>query len=222
MLHQCDGAPNPRLHSILDAIDRGARLAGQLLTFARRQPLRPDVVHIAQLLERMDSLMLRAAGDAITIERAVLPDLWPVLVDPHQLEHVLLNLVINARDAIGGRGCITLRVRNLRIHHQNTLAGCLDSDPPGGDYVSLAVTDTGCGMAREVMERAFEPFFTTKPEGKGTGLGLSMAHGFVRQSGGHIHIESSVGMGTTVTLYLPRHHASEMQPSEREREPALS
>ena len=198
-----------RLHSILDAVDRGAKLAGQLLAFARRQPLHPTVVDVSQLLERVDSLLLRAAGDSVTVERSAPPDLWPTLVDPNQLENVLLNLVINARDAMDGAGTIALRLANVTVDSEAAQAGPALADPEltPGDYVQVAVSDTGQGMPREVMERAFEPFFTTKPEGKGTGLGLSMAHGFVRQSGGHIRLASTPGQGTTVTIYLPRHVA---------------
>ncbi|MEH6437809.1 CHASE domain-containing protein [Massilia sp. DD77] len=201
-----------RLHSILDAVDRGAKLAGQLLAFARRQPLHPSVVDVRELLERVDSLLLRAAGDSITVERSAPPELWPTLVDPNQLENVLLNLVINARDAMEGAGTIALRLANVTVDAEAAQA---DPELTPGDYVQVAVSDTGQGMPREVMERAFEPFFTTKPEGKGTGLGLSMAHGFVRQSGGHIRLASTPGQGTTVTIYLPRHVAPAL------REPAV-
>jgi len=200
--------PRKRLHNILDAVERGSRLAGQLLAFARRQPLHPSVVDVGDLLERVDSLVQRAAGDAIAIERSSVPDLWPTLVDPNQLEHVLLNLVINARDAMDGAGRIGIRLDNVTVD-----AGSgSEADLAAGDYVSIAIADTGHGMPQEVMERAFEPFFTTKPEGKGTGLGLSMAHGFVRQSGGQIRLSSAPGEGTTVTIYLPRHTAPALPP----------
>jgi len=189
-----------RLRGILDAVERGARLAAQLLAFARRQPLHPSVVHVDQLLGRMDSLLHRAAGEAVTIARSGAGHtLWPTLVDPNQLENVLLNLVINARDAMDGRGRVTIRLENASID-----ATGIDPEILPGDYVLVAVSDTGQGMPPEVMERAFEPFFTTKPEGKGTGLGLSMAHGFVKQSGGHIRLASVPGEGTTVSIYLPR------------------
>ena len=204
LMLRADGANRKRLLSILDAVERGARLAGQLLAFARRQPLHPGVVDIGDLLERMDSLVLRAAGDSIALDKRVPPDLWPTLVDPNQLENVLLNLVINARDAMDGSGRIELLLSNVTIDKDPELAP--------GDYVAVAVADSGLGMAPEVMERAFEPFFTTKPEGKGTGLGLSMAHGFARQSGGDIRLDSAPGKGTTVTIYLPRHQAAARRP----------
>ncbi len=204
LILRADTSNRKRLLSILDAVDRGAKLAGQLLAFARRQPLHPLEVQVDGLLERMDSLVQRAVGDDITLEKRVPPDLWPTLVDPNQLENVLLNLVINARDAMEGQGTVVLALDNVHV----------DGDPllAPGDYVTVAVADSGHGMPREVMERAFEPFFTTKPEGKGTGLGLSMAHGFARQSGGDIRLASEPGKGTTVTLYLPRHTAAAPAP----------
>jgi PAS domain S-box-containing protein len=189
-----------RLQGILDAVERGSRLSAQLLAFARRQPLHPLMVNLAQLIERMDSLLLRAAGDAVELRKVVQPNLWPALVDPNQLENVLLNLVINARDAMEARGRIVIELANASIAHD----ALPDPDMTPGQYVTVAVCDTGSGMPPEVMEHAFEPFFTTKPEGKGTGLGLAMAHGFVKQSGGHIVLSSRVGEGTTVRIYLPR------------------
>lgn len=227
LMLRADGPPSrKRLHNILDAVERGSRLAGQLLAFARRQPLHPSVVDAGQLLERSDSLLQRAAGDAVVLTRSSPPDLWPALVDPNQLEHVLLNLVINARDAMEHGGRISLQLANVTVEPGQApgsaaIAAAASPLPPGaaeqfdaemapGDYVAVAVSDNGHGMPPEVMEHAFEPFFTTKPEGKGTGLGLSMAHGFVRQSGGHIRLASAPGAGTTVTIYLPRHVAPEV------------
>jgi two-component system cell cycle sensor histidine kinase/response regulator CckA len=205
LMLRADGPPSrKRLHNVLDAVERGSKLAGQLLAFARRQPLHPSVVNVAELLDRSDSLLQRAASDAVKLERSSVPDLWPTLIDPNQLEHVLLNLIINARDAMEGGGHIALRLANVTI---DAAAVALDSELAPGDYVVITVADDGHGMPPEVMEHAFEPFFTTKPEGKGTGLGLSMAHGFVRQSGGQIRLASTTGAGTTVTIYLPRHTA---------------
>jgi PAS domain S-box-containing protein len=189
-----------RLTSIRDAVERGSKLSAQLLAFARRQPLHPSVVNPAQLVERMDSLLHRAAGDGVRLEKHVAPDLWNTLVDPNQLENVIINLVINARDAMDGQGDVTIELSNVTLN-----SGALpDPEIKPGQYVLIAVADTGSGMPAEVIEHAFEPFFTTKPEGKGTGLGLSMAHGFVNQSGGHIRLASEVGRGTTVSIYLPR------------------
>jgi PAS domain S-box-containing protein len=201
LMLRSDDNGRKRLLNILDAVERGKKLAAQLLAFARRQPLHPSVVNLAQLIERMDTLLHRAVGDSVAIRMDIAPDLWNVLVDPNQLENVLLNLVINARDAMDGGGTVTIQLANMTIDPADQLAY------PGirpGEFVTIAVSDTGSGMPPDVMERAFEPFFTTKPEGKGTGLGLSMAHGFVKQSGGHIRLASREGGGTTVTIYLPR------------------
>jgi len=194
-------ASRKRLVSIMDAVEHGKKLTAQLLAFARRQPLHPSVVNLAQMIERMDTLLHRAAGDAIDIRFAMPQRLWNALVDPNQLENVLLNLVINARDDMESHGNITIALANLTVLESDALA---NSGIRPGEFVTVAVNDTGSGMPPEVMERAFEPFFTTKPEGKGTGLGLSMAHGFAKQSGGHIRIASVLGQGTTITLYLPR------------------
>jgi PAS domain S-box-containing protein len=194
-------ASRKRLLGILDAVERGKKLAAQLLAFARRQPLHPSVVKLAELIDRMDSLLHRAAGDAIEIRFTIPEQLWNTLVDPNQLENVLLNLVINARDAMEGQGRITIALDNITVGAGDELA---ETGVRPGEFVKIAVSDSGSGMPPEVMERAFEPFFTTKPEGKGTGLGLSMAHGFVKQSGGHIRLASQPGQGTTVTIFLPR------------------
>ena len=201
LMLRSDDNGRKRLLNILDAVERGKKLAAQLLAFARRQPLHPSVVNLAQLIERMDTLLHRAVGDSVAIRMEIPPDLWNVLVDPNQLENVLLNLVINARDAMDAAGQVTIRLANLTVDPADQLAY---SGIRPGEFVTIAVTDTGSGMPPDVMERAFEPFFTTKPEGKGTGLGLSMAHGFVKQSGGHIRLASKPGAGTTVTIYLPR------------------
>jgi PAS domain S-box-containing protein len=190
-----------RLRGILDAVERGKKLTTQLLAFARRQPLHPSVVDLAQLIERMDDLLQRAAGSGVAIRFDIAPGLWTTLVDPNQFENVILNLVINARDAMADGGTITIALANLEVAPHGALA---DTGIRPGAYVTIAVSDTGSGMPPDVMERAFEPFFTTKPEGKGTGLGLAMAHGFVKQSGGHTRIASEAGVGTTVTIYLPR------------------
>jgi PAS domain S-box-containing protein len=201
LMLRSDDNGRKRLLNILDAVERGKKLAAQLLAFARRQPLHPSVVSLAQLIERMDALLHRAVGDSVAIRMDIVPDLWNVLVDPNQLENVLLNLVINARDAMEGGGNVTITLANVTIDPADPLAY---SGIRAGEFVTIAVSDTGSGMPPDVMERAFEPFFTTKPEGKGTGLGLSMAHGFVKQSGGHIRLASREGEGTTVTIYLPR------------------
>lgn len=190
-----------RLNNALAAASRGARLASQLLSFGRRQPLAPKVVNLGRLVRDMDHLVRRSLGEAIEIDTIVSGGLWNTLVDLSNVENALLNLAINARDAMDGRGRLTIELGNAYLddrYAQNAF------DVEAGQYVMLAVSDTGCGMPPEVLERAFDPFFTTKPEGKGTGLGLSMVYGFVKQSGGHINIYSEQGAGTTVRIYLPR------------------
>ncbi|NKJ49832.1 hybrid sensor histidine kinase/response regulator [Burkholderia sp. SG-MS1] len=190
-----------RLGNALDAVDRGAKLASQLLAFGRQQPLAPVVINPARHLRALDDLLRRALGETIEIESVVAGGLWNTLVDPHQLENVILNLAINARDAMADGGKLTLELANADLDDGYVATV---PDVPAGQYVMLAVTDTGSGMTPDVMERAFDPFFTTKGEGQGTGLGLSMAYGFVRQSGGHIRLYSELGHGTTVKIYLPR------------------
>ena len=190
-----------RLGNAIDATDRGAKLASQLLAFGRQQPLAPVVINPARQLRSLDDLLRRALGEAIDIESIVAGGLWNILADPHQLENVILNLAINARDAMPDGGKLTLELANATLDDEYVSSL---HDVNAGQYVMLAVTDTGMGMSAEVMERAFDPFFSTKPEGRGTGLGLSMAYGFVKQSGGHIKLYSEPGQGTTVRIYLPR------------------
>ncbi|WP_223305925.1 response regulator [Massilia sp. NR 4-1] len=196
-----DALARKRLGMAVAAVERGAKLSSQLLAFARRQPLQPVVADLGRLVTNMDELLRRALGEAIDIVTIGGSGLWNTLVDPGQIENVILNLAINARDAMGGAGRLTIELGNavLDEYYVNNLL-----DVASGQYVLLSVSDTGCGMAPEVLERAFEPFFTTKAEGEGTGLGLSMAYGFVKQSRGHIKIVSEPGQGTTVRIYLPR------------------
>ncbi|MRV76567.1 response regulator [Duganella sp. FT92W] len=202
-----------RLDMAIAAVERGARLSSQLLAFARRQPLQPVVSDLGRLVSRMDDLLRRTLGEAIEIVTVVGSGLWNTLVDPGQIENVILNLAINARDAMQGAGRLTIEVGNtvLDEYYVNNLL-----DVPSGQYVMLSVTDTGSGMTPEVLQRAFEPFFTTKREGEGTGLGLSMAYGFVKQSRGHIKIHSEVGQGTSIKIYLPRSHSEESHQPVRE------
>jgi PAS domain S-box-containing protein len=190
-----------RVEHALGAVDRGAHLASQLLAFARRQPLQPRVVNIARFLHGLDDMLNRSLGEQIEIDTVIARGLWNTLVDPGQVENALLNLAINARDAMEGHGRLTIEASNVTL---DAAYARLHPEAEPGEYVMLAVTDTGSGMSPEVVEKVFEPFFTTKPEGKGTGLGLSMVYGFVRQSGGHVRIESELGRGTTIRLYLPR------------------
>ncbi|WP_339759795.1 PAS domain-containing protein [uncultured Hoeflea sp.] len=190
-----------RVKNALAGVDRGAKLASQLLAFSRRQPLEPKVINVGRFVHGMDDLLRRSIGETVDIEVVVAEGLWNTLADPTQVENALLNLAINARDAMDGAGKLTIEASNARLDDSYT-AG-LD-DVSSGNYVLLAVTDTGNGMDETTLEQVFEPFFSTKPEGKGTGLGLSMVYGFVKQSGGHIKIYSEPGHGTTVKLYLPR------------------
>jgi PAS domain S-box-containing protein len=183
------------------AAERGAELTDRLLAFARRRPLEPKVVDLAALLAGMDGLLRQALTKRVELEITAERGLWPALVDPGQLEGAVLNLAINARDAMPKGGRLTIALANASLDAAGVPAG--ETIAPG-DYVVLSVTDTGTGMAPEVAERAFDPFFTTKKVGKGSGLGLSMVYGFVIQSEGHARIETSPGKGTTVRLYLPR------------------
>jgi signal transduction histidine kinase/DNA-binding response OmpR family regulator len=201
-----NGRAKERISNALAAVERGSRLASQLLAFGRRQPLEPKVVNIGRLVTGMDDMLRRALGEEIEVETMVSGGLWNTFADPIQIENALLNLAINSRDAMDGAGKLTIEVGNAflddsysRIHPEVT----------AGQYVVLAVTDTGSGMTQEIMQQAFEPFFSTKPEGKGTGLGLSMVYGFAKQSGGHVKIYSEIGEGTTLKLYLPRSLQSE-------------
>ncbi len=195
-----DARLHKRLNSIQSAVDRGAKLASQLLAFARRQPLQPVVLNPLQTLQAMDDLLQRALGESVRIRIDADDGLWNTLVDPGQWENVVMNLAINARDAMPGGGVLTIGLGNETVDAGH--AGALDLAP--GDYIRFSFADSGQGMSAEVIAHAFEPFFTTKPVGQGTGLGLSMASGFVKQSGGHIVLESEIGKGTTVTIYLPR------------------
>lgn len=185
-----------------ETVDRAAALTHRLLAFARRQVLQSRPVRPDELIEGMAELIRRTVGPAITVELRTSDGIWSVLCDPGQLENVLLNLAINARDAMPGGGTLTIGAENVRLSEAD-VAGQEGAAP--GDYVEIAVTDTGSGMDEATRERAFEPFFTTKPIGQGTGLGLSQLHGFTRQSGGAVHLDSAPGRGTTVRLYLPRH-----------------
>ena len=195
-----------RLASATAAVERGAKLSSQLLSFARRQPLDPRVVNPGRLVRNMDELLRHALGEHIGIETIIAGGLWNTFVDPHHLENVILNLAINARDAMGGEGKLTIEAGNAMLDDRYAL---LHPEVNPGQYVMLAVTDTGSGMSAQVQARAFEPFFTTKPEGQGTGLGLSMAYGFVKQSGGHIKIYTEPQLGTSIKIYLPRSHQNE-------------
>lgn len=179
-----------RCTSAQTAVKRGAKLSSQLLSFARKQPLQPEAVSLPIVFESIDLLLKRAVGERIDVHVDIVEQVWNTLVDPQQLENVILNLALNASDAMSDGGNLIITASNIKS--------------PDGEYVHLEFRDTGHGMSEEVRTRAFEPFFSTKGVGKGTGLGLSMAHGFVKQSGGHIDIDSKEGAGTTIHILLPR------------------
>jgi PAS domain S-box-containing protein len=197
------GQPTGQRHlqMALGAVDRGAKLSSQLLAFARRQPLQPYVLNPGRIVRNMEELVRRAVGEHVEVETVASASLWNTMLDPHQLENVVLNLAINARDAMPGGGKLTIELSNTMLDDTYVSAA---HEVPSGQYVLLAISDTGTGMTPDVRERAIEPFFTTKGEGQGTGLGLSMAFGFVKQSGGHFRIYSEVGHGTTIKAYFPR------------------
>ena len=183
------------------ASQRAAALTHRLLAFSRRQALDPRPTNINRLVAGMEDLIRRTMGPAVEVEVVAAGGLWTTLVDTNQFENALLNLCINARDAMPDGGKLTIETGNRWLDER----AARDRDLSPGQYASLCVSDTGTGMAPAVIERAFDPFFTTKPVGQGTGLGLSMIYGFVRQSGGQVRIYSELGQGTTMCLYLPRH-----------------
>jgi signal transduction histidine kinase/ActR/RegA family two-component response regulator len=186
------------LNNAMEGATRAAALTRRLLSFARSEPLLPERVDSNELIEGMSDLLDRTLGEQIHIDVELAPSTWPIYVDPHQLENAIVNLSVNARDAMDGRGQMRIATENVKLAANEV------GDIRAGDYVKISVTDTGCGMAPDVLERAFEPFFTTKPVGKGTGLGLSQIFGFAHESGGEVGIDSVVGKGTTVSIYLPR------------------
>jgi PAS domain S-box-containing protein len=190
----------------MGSAQRAAALTHRLLAFSRRQPLDPKPVEANRLVAEMEDLLRRTLGPAISLEMVLAGGLWRTLCDPVQLESALLNLCINARDAMPDGGRLTIETANA--HLDDTYAAA-QRDVTPGQYVAICVTDTGVGMSPEVISRVFEPFFTTKPIGQGTGLGLSMVYGFAKQSEGHVRIYSEEGKGTTVKLYLPRHRGNE-------------
>jgi CheY-like chemotaxis protein len=198
-------ADRPELVSIAklidDAAERGAQLTKHLLAFARKQPLQPVEIDINSLVLEAAKLLHPTLGEHIEISPKLSDDAWPTLVDASQLTTAVLNLSLNARDAMPRGGKLTLETDNVHLDQDYA---SMNSEVAPGDYVMVAVSDTGTGIPAALMEKVFDPFFTTKEVGKGTGLGLSMVFGFVKQSGGHIKIYSEEGHGTTVKIYLPR------------------
>jgi len=191
------------LNNAMEGATRAAALTRRLLSFARSEPLLPERVDSSELVSGMSDLLDRTLGERVHVEVDLAPDVWPIYVDPHQLENAIVNLAVNARDAMEGEGLMRITASNIVLTANEV------GDIRAGEYVRISVTDTGCGMTPEVMERAFEPFFTTKPVGKGTGLGLSQIFGFAHESGGEVGIESQICKGTTVSVYLPRTVAEE-------------
>jgi PAS domain S-box-containing protein len=206
--HDVAGKPaaERRVQVALDGVARSAKLSSQLLAFARRQPLAPKVINLGRFIRDMEEILRKAVGEGVTVETVIGAGLWNTLIDPGNVENALLNLAINARDAMDGHGRLTIEAGNAFLDSEYAAA---HEEVARGQYVLIAVTDTGSGMPADVIEHAFEPFYTTKPVGKGTGLGLSMVYGFVKQSGGHVKIYSELGQGTTIKLYLPRSAQSE-------------
>jgi PAS domain S-box-containing protein len=209
------GGPDTRraLEAIETAAERGANLTRQLLTFSRRQSLNPSVIDLSERIDGFRDVLSSTAHGGVAVDIRVPEKTWPVAVDIGELELALINLVVNARDAMPEGGTITITGRNLRLSPSDTPEGL------AGEFVALAVRDTGSGIPDEILPKVFEPFFTTKPAPQGTGLGLSQVYGFTRQSGGTVTIASRVGRGTTVTLYLPRSRCKAVAPSP-DRQPA--
>jgi signal transduction histidine kinase len=196
----------------LEGADRAANLTHRLLAFSRRQPLAPQSVDVNKLVAGMSDLLRRTIGEQIRVETVLAGGLWRTRADRGELENAILNLAVNARDAMAEGGRLTIETANC---HLDDVYASAHVDVPAGQYVLVAVTDNGCGMTPDVRVKAFDPFFTTKGIGKGTGLGLSQVHGFVKQSGGHVKIYSEPGEGTTIKLYLPRFHGAERAAAER-------
>jgi signal transduction histidine kinase len=186
----------------LDGAQRGAQLTARLLAFSRQQPLAPRPLDANTLVRETSELLHRSLGENIRLQTALVDDPWRVFADAPQLESALVNLCVNSRDAMPDGGSLSLRTANVQLGNSDGTGG---DGEHSGDFVAIVVSDTGCGMSPEVLARAFDPFYTTKAPGQGTGLGLSQVYGFVRQSGGHISMDSHPGTGTTVSIYLPRY-----------------
>jgi signal transduction histidine kinase/CheY-like chemotaxis protein len=203
------GGEDPKIRQSIDHAAEGARRAAvltqRLLAFSRQQPLEPLALDANRLVQGMSELLRRTIGETIAVETVLGGGLWPCFADAAQLENALINLAVNARDAMPNGGRLTIETGNS---HLDELYAAANAEVTPGQYVMLGITDTGIGMSDEVLERAFDPFYTTKGPGHGTGLGLSQVFGFVKQSGGHVKIYSEPGRGTTIRLYFPRHHGS--------------
>jgi CheY-like chemotaxis protein len=205
-----------RVRMMREAAERGAKLTSQLLAFSRRQRLAPRRLDLNDTVSGMIDLLQSTMGGGVRLETQLEPDLWEALVDPTQIELVVLNLAINARDAMPGGGGLTLKTANVHIQAKSGRP----EEPGPGDYVMISVRDTGTGMSPEVLAKVFEPFFTTKEVGKGSGLGLAQVYGFAKQSGGGVRIETELGRGTAIQVFLPRAAPSHMaEPAPAQLEP---
>jgi len=204
-----DEATMRPLRGAVRAAERGAKLTAQLLAFSRKQRLAPKPVDLNLLVSEAGDMLFRTMGTTVRVETMLESGLWPALIDPNQIELVLLDLAINGRDAMTAGGRLTIRTANVPTDTR-------PAELRPGDYVMIAVSDTGAGMSEQVRARAFEPFFTTKDIGKGSGLGLSMVHGLAVQSGGNVYIDSRVGQGTTVRIYVPRASGTPASAQERQ------
>lgn len=189
------------LTRLISAIKRAGTLTQRLLAFSRKQSLSPGATHVGELMRELEDMLQRTLGETVNLRINFADDLWLAMVDGHQLDHVIVNLAINARDAMPEGGTLTIEAANATINKEDARA---QGDVTPGDYVEIAVTDTGHGMTPDVIKKVFEPFFTTKDVGEGSGLGLSMVYGFAKQSGGCVSVSSAVDCGTTIKLFLPR------------------
>ncbi|MCG2640445.1 MULTISPECIES: hybrid sensor histidine kinase/response regulator [Bradyrhizobium] len=212
-----DDAHRKLVEPIVAAAERGASLTQLMLAFARRQALEPSTFDLNEVVTRMNALLRRTIGEIVEVDLRLMKSLWAVTADIRQMETAILNVVLNARDAMPQGGKLTIETSNVELS-DDYAAHSVEVNP--GQYVMMALSDTGSGIAPEVLDRIFEPFFTTKPVGKGTGLGLSMVHGFVKQTGGHIQIYSEVGHGTCVKIFLPRAKADAITAAQPARAPA--
>ncbi|MGI4942779.1 MAG: ATP-binding protein, partial [Janthinobacterium lividum] len=192
------------VENAMDGATRAATLTARLLAFSRQQPLQPQALDVNRLVDGMGNLLHRILGETVQVETCLAPDVWPVNADPNQLESALLNLAVNARDAMAQENGRTSRRLTITTANRVLEPGALPPDTLPGEYAEIAVADTGTGMAPEIVAQVFEPFFTTKPQGQGTGLGLSQVHGFVKQSGGSVVVDTAPGQGTTMRVLLPR------------------
>jgi PAS domain S-box-containing protein len=211
-----DAANRRRIDAAFRAAERAGLLTQRLLTFSRKKMLSPQVIDPGKMVSEMSEILHGTLGDGITIHIDIAAPLWEVVLDPSQFENALLNLAINARDAMAGNGVLTLEIKNISMDAPLNIPRL---QLPAGNYVRLSVRDTGAGIQPEILDKVFEPFFTTKDVGQGTGLGLSMVYGFVEQSSGYIHLESAPGAGTGVTLYLPRATTTGTKVYGREKQP---